>query len=351
MNIDTNSKVNTIQNTKTSSTKTQKNSETGFADKLANMSSQVKNEDKKNVDNAEQDPSTTKDGTEKEQKIDENIDTPNKVPTEDKPEEIDDVIDGLTNIVMEINNKLEQIENPTENIESKNNNFQDNVLNKVNINPETNTINNQKETDFHLNQKQNLLYQETKKTQETIKINDDILKENQNPTNNQENSEPEIAKTKTVTNSNGIKKVDTKTNITIDTITNFDEIAMTKDDVDFFAKLVENNGNNLNAKEIANSSQVSKTLADMLVKSMNENKPIRINFDNDISVIIKISRDGKISADFLPSSQIAEAYLKENLPLLRQRFDDNNINYDELNHREQKQNDRNDNRKKGRKDE
>ena len=126
---------------------------------------------------------------------------------------------------------------------------------------------------------------------------------------------------------------------------------MTKDDVDFFAKLVENNGNNLNAKEIANSSQVSKTLADMLVKSMNENKPIRINFDNDISVIIQISRDGKISADFLPSSQIAEAYLKENLPLLRQRFDDNNINYDELNHREQKQNDRNDNRKKGRKDE
>ena len=90
---------------------------------------------------------------------------------------------------------------------------------------------------------------------------------------------------------------------------------MTKDDVDFFTKLVENNGNNLNAKEIANSSQVSKTLADMLVKSMNENKPIRINFDNDISVIIKISRDGKISADFLPSSQIAEAYLKEKIYL------------------------------------
>ena len=95
------------------------------------------------------------------------------------------------------------------------------------------------------------------------------------------------------------------------------------------------------------SSQVSKTLADMLAKSMQDNKPIRIDFDNNISVIIRISREGKISADFLPSSQVAEAYLKENLPLLRQKFDENNIDYDELNQRKQPQDERN-NRKKGR---
>ena len=66
----------------------------------------------------------------------------------------------------------------------------------------------------------------------------------------------------------------------------------------------------------------------MLAKSMENNKPLRIDFDNNISVIIKISRDGKITADFLPSSQVAEAYLKENLPLLRQKFNENNIEYD-----------------------
>ena len=66
--------------------------------------------------------------------------------------------------------------------------------------------------------------------------------------------------------------------------------------------------------------------------------------------IIKVSREGKISADFLPSSQVAEAYLKENLPLLKQRFDDNNIEYDELNQRKQRQDDNKD-RKKGSKDE
>ena len=66
---------------------------------------------------------------------------------------------------------------------------------------------------------------------------------------------------------------------------------------------------------------------------------------------IDSNTDGKISADFLPSSQVAEAYLKENLPILRQRFDDNNIDYDELNQRKQQRQNDKDNRKKGRKDE
>ena len=84
---------------------------------------------------------------------------------------------------------------------------------------------------------------------------------------------------------------------------------------------------------------------------MNDNQPIRINFDNNISVIIRISREGKLTADFLPSSQVAEAYLKENLPLLRQRFDDNNIEYDSLNQRERKEQNRENNKKKGRNNE
>ena len=161
----------------------------------------------------------------------------------------------------------------------------------------------------------------------------------------------ELSKTKTVTNEQGIKKVDKHTNITVDTIASFDTVIMDKSDVEFFANLVNGDVMNLNeTKNTAKSAHVSKTLADLLAKSMENNKPIRINFDNDISVIIKVGRDGKISADFLPSSQIAEAYLKENLPLLKQKLDDNNIEYDELNQRKQKQ-DNQENRKKGRKDE
>lgn len=159
-------------------------------------------------------------------------------------------------------------------------------------------------------------------------------------------------KTKTVTNEQGIKKVDVKTNVTTETIVKFDEVAMNKNDVEFFANLVENGSVDMNSVQNAQkSSQVSKTLADMIAKSMQDNQPIRINFDNDISVIIKVGKNGKISADFLPSSQVAEAYLKENLPILKQRFDDNNIDYEELNHRKQEQQDDRNNRKKGRKDE
>ena len=160
-----------------------------------------------------------------------------------------------------------------------------------------------------------------------------------------------LSKTKTIENEQGIHKIDRKTNLVVDTIVNYNSVIMDKADVEFFANLVENGF--LEIDDVQNtqkSSHVSKTLADMLVKAMNDNKPIRIDFDNNISVIIKIDRAGKISADFLPSSQVAEAYLKENLPLLRQRFDDNNIDYNELNQRQRKQ-DTQDNRKKDRKNE
>ena len=160
--------------------------------------------------------------------------------------------------------------------------------------------------------------------------------------------------TKTIMNEEGIKKVDAKSGIKIETVVSYDTILMNEADVEVFTELVENgqvNVNKLAPQAAERSINVSKTLADMLAKSMENNQPVRINFDNNISVIIRISRDGKITADFLPSSQVAEAYLKENLPLLRQRFDDNNIEYDSLNQRERRNSDKENNRKKDRNNE
>ena len=159
---------------------------------------------------------------------------------------------------------------------------------------------------------------------------------------------------KIVTKNDGVKKVDTKTNIVQETIVKYDAVIMNEADVEVFAELVQNGEADLKhlAPEVAKKSvHVSKTLADMLTKAMEDNKPVRIEFDNGISVIIKISRDGKLSADFLPSTQIAEAYLKEKLPLLKQRFDEQNIDYDELNQRERREQNREQNRKKGQENE
>ena len=172
--------------------------------------------------------------------------------------------------------------------------------------------------------------------------------------NNQDlNTSEKINTQATKINENGILKLDKESGIIVDTVVKYDNVIMNKSDVEFFANIVNNNAQNLDSlssEALEKNIGVSKTLADLIAKSMNENKPFRIDFDNNISIIIKITRDGKLSADFLPSSQVAEAYLKENLPLLKQRFDENNINYGELNQRNQRDKNK-DNQRKGRNDE
>ncbi|MDO5306346.1 MAG: hypothetical protein Q4E83_01145 [bacterium] len=172
--------------------------------------------------------------------------------------------------------------------------------------------------------------------------------------NNQDlNASEKINTQATKINENGISKLDKESGIIVDTVVKYNNVIMNKSDVEFFVNIVNNNAQNLDSlssEALEKNIGVSKTLADLIAKSMNENKPFRIDFDNNISIIIKITRDGKLSADFLPSSQVAEAYLKENLPLLKQRFDENNINYGELNQRNQRDKNK-DNQRKGRNDE
>ncbi len=398
MNIDTQSKITSVNSSNTTS-KTQKKSDTSFSDELKNVS---KTDSKEEVKDDKDVKADSKEEVKSENKSDEKVEkseketqaTGEEVSNEDN---IEDVIGGLQQTVEELN-KLNQ-KNDKTNSELKKDTLsddkdrEDNTLidNNINIKDKTeqqlpqmnanmnfnsngqpfsafveNTNNNNQlsasETDLAeenailstMNEnmaiaQKNMLLNKNNQTDDVksakVELQPDVVAQN-------EVAEDVAPKTKTVTNEQGVKKVDTKTNVTTETVVKFDDIAMNKNDVEFFANLVENGSVDMNSVQHAQkSSQVSKTLADMIAKSMQDNQPIRINFDNDISVIIKVSKNGKISADFLPSSQIAEAYLKENLPILKQRFDDNNIDYDELNHRKQEQQDDRNNRKKGRKDE
>ena len=384
MNIDTQSKITSVSKNSTTSSKTQKESDVKFSDELNKMSKSEKDSkaDESKKEDTKVDKKDVKEDKEKE----------SDVKTE---ENIDDVIGGLEQTVEELN-KLNQKNDKTngslkdetfsDDKEKEDNNLIDNNINiqekkeqqlpqmnaNMNFNSngqpfaafvQNNNENNQlsaSESDLAEENailstmsenmaiaQKNMLLKKDKQNE----VAQSVELENIQPQEQSENN-VETPKTKTVTNEQGIKKVDAKTNITTDTVVKFDDIAMNKNDVEFFANLVENGSVDMNSvTNSQKSSQVSKTLADMLAKSMEDNKPIRINFDNDISVIIKINKNGKISADFLPSSQVAEAYLKENLPILKQRFDDNNIDYEELNHRKQEQQDDRNNRKKGRKDE
>ena len=404
MNIDTQSKITSVNSSNTTS-KTQKKSDASFSDELKNVSKtdskeevkddkEVKADSKEEVKEKEEVKSDSKEEVKSENKSDEKVEKSEKETQAtdkeaSKEDNIEDVIGGLQQTVEELN-KLNQ-KNDKTNSELKKDTLsddkdrEDNTLidNNINIKDKTEqqlpqmnanmnfNSNGQPFSAFveNTNNNNQLSASETDLAEEnailsTMNENIAIAQKNMLLNKNNKEEKPEVAvqteiqqeeqapKTKTVTNEQGVKKVDIKTNVTTETVVKFDDIAMNKNDVEFFANLVENGSVDMNSVQHAQkSSQVSKTLADMIAKSMQDNQPIRINFDNDISVIIKVSKNGKISADFLPSSQIAEAYLKENLPILKQRFDDNNIDYDELNHRKQEQQDDRNNRKKGRKDE
>lgn len=129
---------------------------------------------------------------------------------------------------------------------------------------------------------------------------------------------------------------------------NYDTIHISKDDAKFFADLIENkqfaiqqNGEKLNLVKFADeigptykTPEVSKTLTDLINKAYNEQKPVRIDFDNNVSVIIKIDSKGKISAEFIPGDKAVEAYLRNNIGFLKQRFDDQNLSYNDILYRQ-----------------
>ena len=131
----------------------------------------------------------------------------------------------------------------------------------------------------------------------------------------------------------------------------FDSISMTAQDALFFVNLAHEgqfsvetteNGNfqNLIQTDIAQNVvskkavEVTNQLTSLIEKAQNTQKPVRISFDNDVSVILKIDKHGKVSAEFIPGSAEVESYLKNNIASLRQRFDEQNLPYNELFYRQ-----------------
>lgn len=135
--------------------------------------------------------------------------------------------------------------------------------------------------------------------------------------------------------------------VTID----YDSINMSESDANFFANLVQNTDMSMkgimnqiegelvqNSQNVQRNIQVSSILMDKLNESLKTNRPFRIDFDKDISVIIKVNRDGSLSANFIPGDKAVEQYLRNNIASLKQRFDEENLPYSELSYSNSKQN-------------
>ncbi len=132
----------------------------------------------------------------------------------------------------------------------------------------------------------------------------------------------------------------------------YDVINMSDNDANFFANLVQNTDMSMKSisaqindavnkqSGVQQSVQVSSVLMEKLAESMKTNQPFRIDFDKDVSVIIKVNKDGSLSANFIPGDKAVEQYLRNNIDSLKQRFDEENLSYSELtysNSREGKQ--------------
>ena len=105
---------------------------------------------------------------------------------------------------------------------------------------------------------------------------------------------------------------------------------LTSEDVDYIINLLKQGTAEFNFEDKENPSLLSAKFLSLLKDSLINKKVFRIDFDNEISVIIKIDVEGKISANFLTSSKELEEGLKNNLYILRQKFEEEGIKYNSI---------------------
>lgn len=120
-------------------------------------------------------------------------------------------------------------------------------------------------------------------------------------------------------------------------------VEMTEEDAQFFVDVVKNNNAGVQnvvqdvqqameygVDEVQKSANVSKTLLNALHNSVKTGQAVRIDFGNDVAVVMRVGRDGSIMANFIPGDKAVEEYLKNNIGFLKQRFEDENIKYSQL---------------------
>lgn len=126
---------------------------------------------------------------------------------------------------------------------------------------------------------------------------------------------------------------------------NYSTVSMTESDADFFINLTQKNDvsvqnitaqaqNMLNqgvdAKEVKQNVQISETLLNAINIAKENNQPLRVDFDQNVAVIMRFGKDGSLAANFLPGDSAVEQYLRNNIESLKNTFKENNLSYSDL---------------------
>jgi len=136
------------------------------------------------------------------------------------------------------------------------------------------------------------------------------------------------------------------------TTVDYTTVKMSDNDAKFFADLVSKTDmsaanvaaefdkalQNENIKMVQSTAKASTALIEALKESAKNHQSFRVDFDKDISVILQVDKGGKINANFIPGDKAVEAYLKNNIEFLRQRFNEENIAYGDINYSQSRRN-------------
>ena len=206
---------------------------------------------------------------------------------------------------------------------------------------------NNKKTEKDSTKEANKLSQELQKDVDDI-VPDDMLKGGVNFTDFKYHNEGQSILSQNIQNL--INTKDLMSTINSASTFDYDVINMSDSDANFFANLVQNTDMSMKSiatqindamangtEGIQQNVQVSTVLMDKLSESMKTNQPFRIDFDKDVSVILKVNKDGSLAANFIPGDKAVEQYLRNNISSLRQRFDDQNLPYSELSYSNSRQ--------------
>lgn len=228
--------------------------------------------------------------------------------------------------------------------------------NKVEASKDDKKTSSDKKTEKDSTKEANKLSQELQNSDDIV--SDDLLKGGINFTDFKYHNEGQSILSQNIQNL--INTKDLMSTINSASTFDYDVINMSDSDANFFANLVQNTDMSMKSiatqindamangtEGIQKNVQVSSVLMDKLSESMKTNQPFRIDFDKDVSVILKVNKDGSLAANFIPGDKAVEQYLRNNISSLRQRFDDQNLPYSELsysNSRQQQQEKRRNNK-------
>ncbi|MBD5402035.1 hypothetical protein HDR58_04455 [bacterium] len=122
-------------------------------------------------------------------------------------------------------------------------------------------------------------------------------------------------------------------------------VSMTENDAQFFINLTQNNDLSsqniiaqaqtmiavgMDSADVAQNVKISQTLLNALSNARETNQPLRIDFDQNISVILRIGKDGALAAHFIPGDRAVEQYLRNNISTLKATFNENDLPYTDL---------------------